>query len=69
MMSGILTAREREAVRLAAQGLTPAQIAERMGIQRGTVYRYLEVARRATGHATTAQLVIAMASSRALQDR
>lgn len=68
-MSGTMGPREREAVRLLAQGLTPAQAAERMGIQRATVYRYLETARRAAGCATTTQLVLFAASSKALQDR
>lgn len=67
MMTDAMKPREREVVRLLAQGMRPAEIAEHMGLRRQTVYTYMAAARRALGHETTLQLVTSQAA--ALQDR
>ncbi len=52
-----LTDRELEVVTLAANGLTTAGMAERLGVHPATVARILTEARWKTGAANTAHLV------------
>jgi DNA-binding CsgD family transcriptional regulator len=58
---GQLTAREREAALLLAQGKTPVQIAEVMCVNRRTVYTYLERVRLKTFADSTIDLAVKVA--------
>lgn len=52
-----LTPRQRAILSYSAGGLLVKEIAERLGIREGTVYNYLEAARRALGATTTLEAV------------
>lgn len=51
----VLTAREREALLAVEEGLSTGQVAERLGIARGTAVQHLAAARRKFAVRTSAQ--------------
>jgi len=59
----VLTARERQALLLVEEGLSTAQVAERLDIAHGTVVQHLTAARRKYGVRTSAE-----AAARARED-
>lgn len=59
------TKRQREIARLLSQGLTQQQIAHRLGIRPGTVYKHSENMRRRAGvNSTTTIAIKAMTEGR-----